>query len=233
MRFGGFAGRARLTAVIGLVSVGAPLAAAGTASAADVHVNKACYVNTFSKGKLHRVPMVVGGSGYVAGDEITITSSDGSVNATTRANLRGEFLAVVNAPAPEINFSKPTSRTVTLTAQDLSAHGTITGSTLVKGAYLDATTVPAKAKPHRRITWYFSGFTPGRAIYGHYLRGKHQVARVRFGRAKGACGLLRVRRSLLPAHLRNRKYGVQLDDFKRYSRRARPRIDTTLNVFHF
>jgi hypothetical protein len=233
MRFGGFAGRARLMgAAISLVSVGAPLTAAATASAASLHVTRACYVDTVSHKTVHRPNMALGGSGYVPGDTITFTSSDGSVDGQTRANDRGEFIAVIPAPAPLINFSKPTSKTVTLHAQDFSASGTITGTATVKSAYLDVATVPAKAKPHRRVTWYFSGFTPGHLIWGHFLRGKHQVARVRFGRAKGVCGLLRVHRTLLPSHLSNRKYGVQLDNSKRYSRRAKPRIDTTLNVFH-
>jgi hypothetical protein len=192
-------------------------------------VDKGCYVNTVSKGKLVRPLMVVGGSGYAPGATIEISSNDSTVAGQTRANTRGEFLAVVKAPEPlKLNLKKPTSEATTISATD----GVNTGSTTARSTLLDAATVPAKAKPQRRVTWYFSGFTSGRAVYGHYLRGKHQVARVRFGRAHGACGLLRVKRTLLPAHLRNRKYGVQLDDSKRYSRRARPRIDTTLNVFH-
>jgi hypothetical protein len=230
MRSAGFAGRAKLIgSAIGLVSVGAPLAVGAPANAATVRVNKGCYVDRLHGRTVRRPNMYLAGSGYSPGAPITISSSNQTVGGQTRANARGEFLAVVPAPVPELNFAKPTFEKASLTVSD----GVHTGSTTIRSTFLLAATVPAKAKPHRRVTWYFSGFHTGRAVYGHYLRGKHQVARVRFGRARGACGLLRAKRSLLPAHLRNRKYGVQLDDSKRYSRRANPKIDTTLNVFRF
>ncbi len=201
-------------------------ALAAPSSAATLTVTKPCYVNAVAKGKLRRALMVVAGTGYVPGDAVYITSSDNTVFAHTAADAKGLILVVTGAPVPKLK--RPGSKVSRLTARDSSG---VTGMTSARSTILDVATVPAKAKPSRKVTWYFSGFTPGRFIYGHYLRGKHQVARARFGRAKGACGLLRVRTRFFPGRQRYTHYGLQFDDSKRYRRRSIPRIDTSLNVF--
>jgi hypothetical protein len=81
------------------------------------------------------------------------------------------------------------------------------------------------------VTWYFSGFDGGHYIYGHYLRHGREVARARFGHAKGDCGLLRVRARFFPGHQRYRTYGLQFDDTRLYSKRSSPRIVITLGAY--
>jgi hypothetical protein len=52
-----------------------------------------------------------------------------------------------------------------------------------------------------------------------------QVARVRFGRAKGPCGVLKVRARFYPGgHPRYDNYTLVFDSSKRYSKKTRPRV---------
>ncbi|MEO6858794.1 MAG: hypothetical protein ABI323_09425 [Solirubrobacteraceae bacterium] len=203
-----------------------PVAVAAQASAATLSVNQNCFVNTTTERTLHQAPMVVTGSGYVPGDSVTITSSDGSVNTVTQAGPAGTIGIQIGAPTPFLKL--PGSQVVGLTASDDNASGTITGGTFLKTTLLDVATVPSTAPPSRRVSWYFSGFRPGRPIYVHYLHRGRQVARVRFGEAKGVCGLLRTRARFFPGRQRYQRYGLQFDDSKRYSKRSRPRLLNSL-----
>jgi hypothetical protein len=174
--------------------------------------------------------MLVTGSGYVPGDSVAISSSDGSVNTVLQANAAGDIAGTVGAPTPF--FKRPGSKALALTANDYSSSlGTITGATFLKVTDLAVATVPALARPARKVTWYFSGFSTGRYVYGHYLRHGREVARARFGQAKGACGLLRVQARFFPGgHQRYRTYGLQFDDTRHYSRHSSPRIVTSLGA---
>ncbi len=218
-------GRRLVQATIGVATLFVPGAIATEATAATLNVNRPCYVNARS-----RAAMGVLGTGFTPGDPVTISSSDGSVSANATADANGNVGLTTGAPTPF--FSLPGAKTVTLTAQDFTPSGTtITAATRVTTTALGVATRPSQARLTKRVTWYFSGFRPGRYVYGHYLR-RHQVARARFGRAKGPCGLLRVRARLYPGgHPRSKSYKLQIDDSKRYSKHASPRIDTRLNTF--
>jgi hypothetical protein len=216
--------RATITAGALLV----PAAATAGASAATLALNKPCYVNKFTKTSIRLAPMHVTGSGYVPNDPVTITSSDGSLNKVVQADSAGMIDASIGAPTPF--FKLPASMPLTLTATDYSnSQGTITGAAPFKVTDLAVATVPSVARPSRRVVWYFSGFAQGRYIYGHYLRHGREVARARFGRSKGDCGLLRTRAPFFPGgRQRYASYGLQFDDARHYNRHSTPRIVTTL-----
>ena len=199
-------------------------ALAQQAAAATITVAEPCYVNT-STAK--RAQMTVTGSGFVPGGTVQLSSSDGTVKATTLATVTGAI--AVTTPAPDPSFALPGQQTVTLTAQQPSTPGAlVTATTPVTVAPLSVAIMPAQAQPTQRVTWFFSGFEPGRPIYGHYLR-RHQVALERFGPARGACGLLKVKAFLYPGgRPRYRLYGLQLDDSRHYRAGAAPRIDKKL-----
>jgi hypothetical protein len=213
-------------AALGAAFILVPTAAAAPASAATLSLNKPCYVSAVSK----RAAMNLLGSGFVPGDMVEISSSDGSVATSTTVNASGDIAATTGAPIPA--FSLPGSKTVTLTAQDFTAAGTtITATARTQAAQLAVDTKPAQARLSKKVTWYFSGFRPGRFIYGHYLH-KKPVARAKFGRAKGPCGVLKVKAQFYPGgHPRFKSYGLQLDDSKGYSKHASPRIVTRLGTF--
>jgi hypothetical protein len=154
---------------------------------------------------------------------VHLTSSDGSVAATATADATGAI--TVTTGAPTAFFARPIAKTVTLTARDFALNGSmISASTPVTFTTLAVLPQPTQAKLTSKVTWYFSGFTPGRFIFGHYLR-KKPVAGVRFGRAKGPCGLLKVRAHFYPGgHPRFRSYTLVFDNSRRYSKKTRPRV---------
>ena len=194
---------------------------ASTASTAAISVAKRCYIN---KSKRSRAPMTVTGSGFTPGGTVQISSNDGSVKGETIASATGTIAFTGRAPDPP--FTLPGQQTVTLTATASTA--AITATTPVTVAPLAVGIQPSQAIPSQKVTWYFSGFDPGRLIFGHYLR-TEQVALTRFGRAAGPCGVLRSRALLYPGgHPRYHLYGLQLDDARPYSRHSSPRLDTLI-----
>jgi hypothetical protein len=165
----------------------------------------------------------------VPGDQVTINSSEGWAGESgVIAGPTGAFSVSVQAPQPP--FELPGQQTVTLTAEDFSVGGTITATAPATVAPLGVSTVPQQAPLSHKLTWYLSGFAPGKYIYVHYLHRK-PVALAKLGRAKGACGVLTTRAHVYPnLHPRYRKYSVQIDDARHYSKHAAPKIDTTLNI---
>jgi hypothetical protein len=210
----------------GAAFVIAPAAVAAQASAATITVNKPCYVSGAK-----RAEMTVTGSGFVAGDTVTLTSSDDSVAASGPVSASGTISITTGAPVPSSLFKAAKQKTVTVTATDFSSGGSITASTPTTVAPTLVSTKPARARFSRVVTFFFSGFTPGKSIYAHYLHPK-QVALARFGKAKGVCGVLKTRARLYPGgHPHFKRYKVQFDDAKHFSKHASPRLDVTLRTF--
>jgi hypothetical protein len=192
--------------------------ASGAAVPATISVANRCYVN---RSPRDRAPMTITGSGFAAGGEVQISSSDGSVKGDTTASATGTIAFTTSAPDP--SFTLPGQQTVTLTATQTTA--AITATAPVTVAPLAVGIRPSEAVPSQKVTWYFSGFDPSKLIFGHYLR-KQQVALARFGRAGGACGVLQARAPLYPGgHPQYHLYGLQLDDSQRYSKNSSPRLD--------
>lgn len=211
---------------LGAAFVIAPAAFAAQASAATITVNKPCYV-TGAK----RAEMTVTGSGFIPGDTVTLTSSDDSVGATGPVSTTGTISITTGAPVPGSLFKAAKQKTVTVTATDFASSGSITASTPTMVAPTLVSTKPARARFTRVVTFFFSGFTPGESIYAHYLHPK-QVALARFGKAQGACGILKTRARLYPGgHPRFKRYKVQFDDSKHFREHATPRLDVILRTF--
>ena len=66
-------------------------------------------------------------------------------------------------------------------------------------ANLAVATSPSSVRNVRKqkVTFSFSGFVPGKHIYGYYLL-KKVVAKVKFGKAHGPCGVLKQKALLYP-----------------------------------
>lgn len=200
--------------------------AAAQASAATISVTKPCYVNSIHQ----RASMTVVGSGFTPDTPVEISSSDGTVAKLVTASPTGTIALTTAAPAPLLNPLE--IKTVTLTAQVSSVSGPmVVATTPATVTPLSVVTKPARAKFTRKVTWFFSGFDPGKQIYAHYLR-RRTVARTRFGKAQGACGVLKARARLFPGgHPRFKTYRVQIDDSKRYRKHTLPRFVTKLGTF--
>jgi hypothetical protein len=213
------AGRLALGAMLLL----APAAATAQASAATISVDRPCYVSTASTP----AQMTLTGSGFTPRGQVSITSSDGSVADTTIADATGTIALTAGAPEPA--FKLPGQKKITLTATD-EQNSAITATTQTRAATVAVQTAPYQASVTRKVTWYFSGFTEGKLIFGHYIHHK-QVALARFGRAQGPCGVLKAKARLFPGgHPQFRRYGLQIDDSRRYNKSALPRFVTRLGL---
>lgn len=211
--------------IFGVALLFAPAALAAQASAATIGVTQPCYVNA---NPFKGAAVTILGAGFPAGDQIGISGQGVFANAV--AGPTGTF--AVTTGGPTLTTSGPGTHTYSLLATDETTAG-VNASTSVTMANLSVATNPRQARFTKRVTWFFSGFRGGKYIYAHYLR-RHQVARARFGRAKGPCGVLKVKARLYPGgHPRYKSYKVQIDDSKRYSKHASPRIDTKLATFAF
>ena len=197
---------------------------AGTASAAELTVNAGCYVIA---GK-NAPPMEFTGSGYTPGDSVLISSRDGTVDASVKADAQGHISGRADAPTPY--FATPGAKKIGLTASDQTPTGkTITARTTVNVTELGWEHGSTKRQPGLRAltektNWSFSGFEPGKMIYGHYLYQGKQVALAKFGLAAAPCGTLKVRARLYPATPRHSSYSIQYDDSQPYSMKSRPKI---------
>ncbi len=196
-------------------------ASASAQPAATLFVNRPCYVITKT------VPSItITGSGYVPNSEVLITST-GNVDGSTTAGATGTITLTLKAPAP--HFSAPSVKLFTFTAMDEGTSPAIVATSPVRvaplGALHSATPEAAGLKALTETAkWSFSGFTPGKAIYGHYTIHGQQVASQAFGTAHGACGTLHVRAPLYPATPQHASYPVQFDGARRYSPRTAPKL---------
>jgi len=202
-----------------------PAAVAAPASAATLAVSAPCYVNVIST---KAAPIDVTGTGYTPGDTIAVQGQ--AVFGTTTAGADGTINLITGGPI--LPFSGPGSKSFALTSQDQTSGSGVLAQTSVTMANFSVDTRPSVAKPSRRVTWRFSGFTPGRSIYVHYLHRGKVVNRMRFGRAHGPCGTLKARDRFYPGgHPHSSRYRVVFDQVKGYTKRARPRLSNTLSFF--
>jgi hypothetical protein len=231
MRIGVSGGAGRLlTAAIG-AGVLAPIAvgaSAASAAAATVTVDKACYVVA------QPLPaMTITGTGFVPGDDVEITDSLGGLSASGTADVNGDI--DIATTAPDAYFKAPGVKTDTVTATDATQAGTTIAATT---APLQAATGKTRRAPGLKAftfttKWSFSGFPEGATIYGHYRYRRKIVATQAFGKAVGPCGTLIVSKRIFPATPRHRSYDLQVDASRKYSRKASPKLDSTLSLSLF
>jgi hypothetical protein len=223
----GLAGLAATVATL-LASTGA---LAAPASAATISVDKACYVNTASGPAAMRIT----GAGFNPGDNVSVQGGMTYVSAIVDPS--GHFSALTTAP--ELSTIGPGTKSTTLTAtdDDLTTGHTITARASALSANLAVSTkplsIPAKEIPKKKITFSFSGFAPGKDIYGFYLR-KKVVAKVKFGTATGPCGTLKDQALLFPGgHPKKDEYNVAFESTSRYSKKAFPSVVGKLSILSF
>ena len=210
-----------------------PATASAATQPATLAVDQPCYVVA-----PRAQPMItLTGSGYAPGDMVSITDSQGGIDAQTQATPAGQISVAVKAPLPYLK--RPGIKKDTITAQDFTATGSeIAGTAVADLTRFDFGDTGTRKAPGLRAftektTWQFSGLPAGRTIYGHYTYDGTVIARQAFGRAQGPCGLLTVRTRLYPATPHHKTYTIQVDSRKRYSRRTVPsgRLKLSLTIF--
>jgi hypothetical protein len=217
-------------AVTACCAASATGALAAQASAATLTADQACYVNA---DPVAGAPMTITGAGFVPGT--TVQLQGGTAFANTTADAAGNVSFSTNAP--QLKSYAPGSKKTLLTATGDNPDGTQTVATVnVMSANLAVATSPRSVKNVRKdkVTFSFSGFTPGKHIYSYYLRGKKVVAKSKFAKAQGPCGLLKQKALLYPGgRPTHDSYTVTFENSSRYSKRVFPRVTGTLSILRF
>ena len=209
---------------LGALAIVASGALAAQASAANLSVTAGCYVIAGKSAP----PMSYTGSGFTPGDRVLVSSDEGTVDTSTKADSQGRIAGRADAPTPF--FATPGDKKIGLTAKDQTPTGrTIAATTTVNVTELGWQHGSTKRRPGlgaltEKTNWSFSGFQPGEPIFGHYLYKGKQVALAHFGRAQPPCGTLNVRARLYPARPHHSSFSIQYDDSQTYSPASRPRI---------
>jgi hypothetical protein len=212
-------GRRRQSLSIALAAAAMTAGPAAAASAATIAVNKACFDEN--------APMTVTGAGFTPGDTVDLSAT--GVFSTAPVDAGGQFAVLVTAPL--LGKIGPAHHAFTLTATSES------NPSLAAAAPFDVTTFavstkPAQARPSKRVRFSFSGFTPGRSIYAHYVHKGTVRATSHFGIAAPPCGTLSARERLYPGnHPATGLYHVQFDSRRHYSPSTAPKLLATLHIF--
>jgi hypothetical protein len=207
--------------------------AAGAASAATVPaklaVSQSCYVLF---GKL-APPVTIAGSGFPPSTEVDVNDKIG-LDATATTDTTGSFSVVVKAPNPFL--AAPGQKKDVLTATGFDGDGNqFVGTTSTFISQFGAEFTGSKPKPglgalRERIKWAFSGFPAGSTIWGHYTFGGKVVATQSFGKATAPCGVLKVKKIAFPGHPRHRRYKLQIDSKKTFSKKTEPAFRTPFGL---
>jgi hypothetical protein len=202
--------------VLAMLATGA-LAAPATASAATVSVNQECFAENDD--------ITLTGSGFTPNTTVTLTL-DGTTSAVD-SDATGAFVTTLTAP--ELALKHPGAQQVTISVRDTTSGEELATSVNVAKTGVDA--FPTRSRPHKRITWYITGFV-GSAVYGHWRFKGRTRADHRMGVPKGPCGVLKVKaRQIEASRVRFGLWTIQFDFNKHYKPNASPRTAVTVNVF--
>jgi hypothetical protein len=202
---------------IALATTVAALTLPAAASAAQLTVNpgKPCY------GSGETVSLL--GSGFTPNlpSGISVTK-DGEAIGTLSTDVGGAFNGTLRLG------QRNGKRTSTYTATDTS-NPTLTASTQIVVSEVDVRLRPKSGAPGRRITIGAVGFTEGKTLWAHVVRG-NSVRNLKIGTLKRACHKLRSKRRLLRRGAPLGVYTVQFDAFKKYRERRPQSVGFTITV---
>jgi hypothetical protein len=205
-------------------------AMAAQASAATLTADKACYVND---NPAEGAAMVLTGTGFEPGATVAIDGGTSS-GATGVADANGNV--TIETQAPQLATIAPAQKVTTLTATADNPDLTQTvASVKVRSANLAVNTTPGSVRnvAKQKVTFRFSGFVPGKHIYGYYVHGKSK-AKVKFAKAQGPCGMLKQKALLFPGgRPKKDKYTVTFESTSPFKKTAFPRVTGTLDIMHF
>jgi hypothetical protein len=212
-------------AVTACCAISATGALAAAASAATLTPDKACYVNA---DPASGAPMTITGAGFTPSSTVQLAGGTTFANAVADAAGNVSF----TGKAPTLATISPGSKKTSLTATDGNG---VSAQVTVMSANLSVATKPGSVRNVRKnkVTFSFSGFVPGKRIYGYYIR-KKIVAKAKFGKAQGPCGVLKQKALLYPGGRPSKdQYKVTFESSSRYDKNAFPRVTGTLNILHF
>jgi hypothetical protein len=171
-----------------------------------------CYVIKTIPGSGGTSAIEFEGSGFPAGDQVDLTGPGVGGQSTVAAG--GGFTASFR-PNPLLLRVPDHLRVIATDQQQmsLSASTSVTTTPFAAGSSDSSLYLPE----HERVTFRFSGFTPGKPIYEHYVLHGRLHRTVRISRASGPCGLATARVRWAIPHPTRGQWSLQFDSDKRYS----------------
>jgi hypothetical protein len=208
-----------------LLAAGALLAPAA-AQAGSITVDRACYV-------AHE-QITVTGAGFRPGGEVLVAAGGDPVPVLP--DLTGAFAVKLEAPAPQdpAATAKEAVDVSVGPALPTDADPLQVAARSVDVVNFAFDTTQGVKSPTTKRTWWFSGFRPGAAIYGHFLRKGRLRGTFRFGVAKSPCGMLERRAAGIPVprrQIRSGTWTVQVDQVRGYRRDTSPALLGSTKVF--
>ena len=195
------------------------LAAPAAASAATLAFEpaKPCYREFESVDVL--------GTGFTPGGTVNV-ARDGTQIGTLPVDAAGNATGGLNGlPSKDAG-----QQTFTYTATD-SANPALTATLPVLVSAVKVGIKPRNGAPSRRLTISARGFTTGRTLWAHVVRGRGFKRHIRVGRLRGDCHKLTSRRRLLQPGTAVGRYTVQFDSFRRYKAGRQVSVDFAVTVF--
>jgi hypothetical protein len=205
----------RLRAAVAAAAAALALAAAAPAQAATLTVSgtKSCY-------RLGDI-LDVTGTGFTPGGPVNF-ALDSEELGTLTADASG------NLSAPLTVGTLSGIRARTLIATDASNPANVAQAQFL-GSALRVRVRPLNGPAGRLLRLKASGFTTGKRLYAHVLRGKYR-RNIFIGKLKGDCHTLSVRRRVLRRGLAAGDYRVQFDTKRRYSKDTDVRVRFSVTV---
>jgi hypothetical protein len=156
--------------------------------------------------------LILSGSGFTPGGQASVTL-DGQDLGAVPTDAAGNFTAPLN-----IGTLKGVG-TRTLIATDAANPANVAQASFL-GSALAVTVKPRNGAAGRKLRIKASGFTTGKRLYAHVVRGKYRH-NVFIGKLKGPCRTAKVKRRVLPAGLAPGIYTVQFDTKRRYAKKTK------------
>ena len=205
-------GQRLAVAVLG-AAVCAVLPASAEAALLGVLPIKSCY----RSGEA----LLIGGTGYTPNGQVRINSGTTAIG-TVGVDGNGAFSGKLSVAQTKGEGTK------TYIARDVPDPA-LSAFIPLRITALDVRVTPTSGRAGRRVRIKARGFTTGKTLYAHLLRGSYR-RNVRVGRLSGACGRLSVRRQIFPRHTRSGRYAVQFDTRRTYSRKTQVKIRYRVRV---
>jgi hypothetical protein len=216
------------TSAAALVALAALVVAPAASAAGAIALSSPCYVATaIGKG----ATITVTGTGFPPGEPVFAQiPAPGGLLAFGETTIAAD--GSLTATIPDVS---PESIDPVAEKETMQIKGVLSEQILAEAPFeltnLAVRTKPASAPYDHVVTYVFSGFAPGKPIYGHFLRGGKVVVNHKFGKSTGACGLLQAKSKLFPGNgPSSATYKIQFDDSKKYDPKVTRKIVTKLSA---